>query len=180
MALFQLNAFFQTCALSLTFFLRSKDCAVVRVLLWYFRWKGKLTCPVSLVMRGKILRPVSDWPGWLRTFRKRSGSYFYFIFISDTTTAEYLLARGEYQKDFITCYLEEVNCYFVYSHAILNALTTGKRKLWYVSSHIFHYIQMFVVYYLLVSKVCVYDLAAGVTKMSFGELIQGHTTDVSL
>ena len=25
-----------------------------------------------------------------------------------------------------------------------------------------------------------YDLAAGVTKMSFGELIQGHTTDVSL
>lgn len=35
-------------------------------------------------------------------------------------------------------------------------------------------------YYILsgrVSKVCVYDLAAGVTKMSFGELIQGNTTD---
>lgn len=35
-------------------------------------------------------------------------------------------------------------------------------------------------YYVLsgrVSKVCVYDLAAGVTKMSFGELIQGNTTD---
>lgn len=25
-----------------------------------------------------------------------------------------------------------------------------------------------------------YDLAAGVTKMSFGELMQGNTTDVSL
>ena len=37
-----------------------------------------------------------------------------------------------------------------------------------------------VVYYLPVSKVCVYDLAAGVTKMSFGELMQGNTTDVSL
>ena len=37
--------------------------------------------------------------------------------------------------------------------------------------HFFHY---------LVSKVCVYDLAAGVTKMSFGELMQGNTTDVSL
>lgn len=35
-------------------------------------------------------------------------------------------------------------------------------------------------YYVLsgrVSKVCVYDLAAGVTKMSFGELMQGNTTD---
>ncbi|XP_078371047.1 uncharacterized protein LOC144654702 isoform X2 [Oculina patagonica] len=35
-------------------------------------------------------------------------------------------------------------------------------------------------YYVLsgrVSKVCVYDLAAGVTKMSFGELMQGHTTE---
>ncbi|KAK2555981.1 Cyclic nucleotide-binding domain-containing protein 2 [Acropora cervicornis] len=35
-------------------------------------------------------------------------------------------------------------------------------------------------YYILsgrVSKVCVYDLAAGITKMSFGELIQGNTTD---
>lgn len=35
-------------------------------------------------------------------------------------------------------------------------------------------------YYVLsgrVSKVCLYDLAAGVTKMSFGELMQGNTTD---
>ena len=40
--------------------------------------------------------------------------------------------------------------------------------------------KIFVDYYLLVSKVCVYDLAAGVTKMSFGELMQGNTTDVSL
>ncbi|XP_020604576.1 uncharacterized protein LOC110043471 [Orbicella faveolata] len=35
-------------------------------------------------------------------------------------------------------------------------------------------------YYVLsgrVSKVCVYDLAAGVAKMSFGELMQGNTTD---
>ncbi|CAH3176758.1 unnamed protein product [Porites lobata] len=35
-------------------------------------------------------------------------------------------------------------------------------------------------YYVLsgrVSKVCMYDLAAGVTKMSFGELMQGNTTD---
>jgi len=35
-------------------------------------------------------------------------------------------------------------------------------------------------YYVLsgrVSKVCVYDLAAGVTKMSFGELMQGSITD---
>ena len=115
MALFQLNAFFQTRVLSLTFFLRSKDCAVVRVRLWYSRWKGKRTCRVSLVMRGKIFRPVSDWPGWLRTFCKRFGSYFYFIFISDTITAEYLPVREEYQRDFIMCYLEEVNCYFVYS-----------------------------------------------------------------
>ena len=33
-----------------------------------------------------------------------------FTFISDTTTAEYLLVKGEYQRDSTTCYLEEVNC----------------------------------------------------------------------